>query len=92
MGGDSEVEPSNVSAPVGTSVTAADPISTLKVIEPTRDDAAGTVIVRGEVTLTLRMTSSAVTGRSAELATARCFSARRAVKLAIGVSLAARTR
>jgi hypothetical protein len=47
------VPPSNVSAPVGTRVTAADPITTLKVIEPTRDDAAGTVIVSGEVTLTL---------------------------------------
>jgi hypothetical protein len=52
-GGDNEVPPSNVSAPVGTRVTAADPITILKVIEPTRDDAAGTVIVSGEVTLTL---------------------------------------
>jgi hypothetical protein len=55
VGGDNEVPPSNVSAPVGTSVTAADPITTLKVIEPTRDDAAGTVIVSGEVTLTLAL-------------------------------------
>jgi hypothetical protein len=36
------------------------------------------VIVSGVVTLTLRMTSSAVTGKSAELWMARCFSARRA--------------
>ena len=43
--------PSNMSAPLGTRVTAADPITILKVIEPTRDDAAGTVIVSGEVTL-----------------------------------------
>jgi hypothetical protein len=56
------VPPSNVSAPVGTRVTVADPITILKVIEPSRDDAAGTVIVSCEVTLTLRMTSSADAG------------------------------
>jgi hypothetical protein len=35
VGGDNEVPPSNVSAPAGTRVTAADPITILKVIEPT---------------------------------------------------------
>jgi hypothetical protein len=38
VGGDSDVSPLNVSAPVGTRVTAADPITTLKVIEPARND------------------------------------------------------